>query len=413
MTQEQEINNMPSQINAKKSAVVFIAHCYPSGLVYHLAFLACALERASHNGDCDLFVCSHRSEQYSGSWALLRERVPHNRILTVDDYGESIRRCIEKLFDDHGQVLVHFGGGHHQLFPLLHLRRRFGERLRLVATTHSYQHDNWKRLPVSAVQHALYRRYVDHVIFQCPYAARRFVGGQRLLSAGRASIIPLGVEDFSGATAMPSMPEDPLGMPDIRPLLLETGVFNIVYLGAFRPGKGHLWLLEALADAIRKYPQVRIFFLGDGPVLPVVRQAVKQLDLGRQVIVPGRIERGAVPFVLSRCHCALVPSRAETFGHCFAEPMAAGLPVIGTRVGAAEYLIQDMMTGIGFSFGDSHRLRSAVEFLVSHPDAARNMGRSAQGVVAGFCSHDGIAMAHWRLYQSLLGDTAGDVACRT
>jgi glycosyltransferase involved in cell wall biosynthesis len=322
----------------------------------------------------------------------------------VSDVYQKVR----PLFERYQKVVVHYGGGHHLLAPLIQLKKEFGSRLLIIAITQSYQHDNWKRIPVSTYQFFLYKKYVDYVVFQCPYAAHQMVGGNWLLAHNRGGFIPLGLEDFSDAR-MSERPVDVVGTPDIRGLLEEEDKFNFIFLGEFRPGKGQFWLFHALLPVLKKNPHVRMFFLGGAgvwPLLDAMREKVKACGVEKQVICPGNILRKYVPWILAHCHAALIPTRAETFGHCFAEPAMAGIPIIGTRVGVGEYLIQDMLTGIGYTFGNTEGVREAAQFLATHKEAARKMGQTLRTVVKEEFLHVNVARAYMSLYEKLLGRDA-------
>lgn len=384
-----------------KTAVLFFAHSYPSGLVYHLAHLACALTETPAPIPCELFICSEKQEQYAGTWEMLKSKIDSRHVVMFSNYDDDVVRKLEQLLERFDKLLIHFGGGFHQLHPLIAIRRKYGDRIKLVATTHAFHMGTWKRFPSSLLQFLLYWRHVDHVVFQTPYTARKFFGGGWLLHRGRASIIPLGVEHFD-RNESESRPQEPLGNPDLQALLSDRTFFNIVYLATFKPGKGHLWLLRTLGGVLCENPKIRVFLLGDGKLLEKVRQVVSRLHLERQVICPGRIQRKHIPWVLAQQQLALVISRGETFGHCFLEPAFAGLPVLGTRVGVGEYLIQDMQTGIGFAYGDAKSLQDAVRFFGRHPEEGRRMGGQLKHACVKTFTHDSIARAHACLYKRLL-----------
>jgi glycosyltransferase involved in cell wall biosynthesis len=84
----------------------------------------------------------------------------------------------------------------------------------------------------------------------------------------------------------------------------------------------------------------------------------------------------------------------------------AGIPIIGTRVGVGEYLIQDMLTGIGFTFGNTEAVREAAQFLATHKEAARKMGQTLRSVVKEEFLHVNVARAYMSLYERLLGRDA-------
>ena len=384
-----------------KLAVLFIAHSYPSGLVYHLTYLADALNKASKGGVYDFFVGSEGREQYGGTWSMLNSCMDSRQVIKFLDYNDDIVLQAQKLLECHDKLLIHFGGGWHQLKPMTRLKKIYKDCLVLVATTHSYQHGSWKSIPTSTIQFLLYNRYVDHVIFQSPFTARDFVGGKRLLQHNKASIIPLGVEKFS-EIELSTIPPSPLGEPDIRVLLKDQHYFNFCYIAKFKKVKKHLWLVDKLAGFLKNNPKIRIFFLGSGEFFESVREKIMWYDLSNQIICPGSIPRACMPWVVAQFNAALVVSRNETFGHCFLEPGFAAIPVIGTRVGAGEYLIQDMITGIGFEPGDIEKLKQAMLYFANHPDEAKAMGRNYHQFVVDHFSHATIAQAHHRLYGWLL-----------
>lgn len=386
----------------QKDAVVFMAHCYPSGLIYHWAHLAGELALAHQKNKFDFFICSHVEEQYKGSWDLLRQRVPEKQIMTVTDYDLGVYQVVKTLLENHPKVIVHYGGGHNLLKPLKRIKKEFGKRLIVIAITQSYRHDHWLRIPVSTYQFLLYKKYVDYVVFQCPYAARRFVGGGWFLDNNRGGYIPLGVESFS-EEQMTIRPEEVVGNPDIRDLLEEKDWFNFVYLAEVRPGKGQHWLLDALRPVLQNNPKARMFFLGGGGSLfDALRSKVKKYGLEKQVICPGTVARKFVPWILAHCHAALIPTRAETFGHCFSEPAMAGIPILGTRVGVGEYLIQDMLTGIGFTYGNTDCIRESAQFFVTHKEDVKKMGETLKESVKNEFLHTKVANAYMLLYERLL-----------
>jgi len=386
----------------KESAVVFIAHTYLSGLVYHWVHLAGELIKGSHNNSFDMYICSHVQEQQKGSWVELRKKVQLESLISVQDYDVAVYQSVEKLLERYTKVIIHYGGGHNLLKPLKRLKKVFGARIKIVAITQSFRHDHWLRLPVSAYQFVLYKKYVDYVVFQCPYASKQFFGGQWLLNNNRGGCIPLGLEAFTDKE-MGERPQEVLGSPDIRDLLEEKDKFNFVFLGEFRPGKGQAWLYDAIRPIMKENSWLRMYYLGGGGVLAEsMRAQIKKDGLEDQVICPGHIQRKNIPWILARCHSALIPTRSETFGHCFAEPAMAGLPIIGTRVGAGEYLIQDMLTGIGFTYGNKAGLRAAVRFMATRKDLARKMGDTAREMVKGLFLHTNVARAYISLYEKLL-----------
>ena len=124
--------------------------------------------------------------------------------------------------------------------------------------------------------------------------------------------------------------------------------------------------------------------------------------ISSQIVMPGPLSRDLIPWLLQRCEAGVVASRSETFGQCIVEPMAAGLPVVGTRTGVGEWLLMDYRTGVGVDYGDGPGLAGAIDYLVRHPAAAAEMGRNAASTVRSSLGWTDLAACHLRVYTALV-----------
>lgn len=95
--------------------------------------------------------------------------------------------------------------------------------------------------------------------------------------------------------------------------------------------------VDVAIDAAR-IAGVRLLIAGDGPEL----DALRARSGGCDVRFVGRVDEQELRRLRSEAALAIVPSRSgETFGMAAAEAMAAGLPVVASRVGALGELIDD------------------------------------------------------------------------
>jgi glycosyltransferase involved in cell wall biosynthesis len=110
---------------------------------------------------------------------------------------------------------------------------------------------------------------------------------------------------------------------------------------------------------------------GEGPD----RTALEHAAAGHDVRFVGRVGAARLTTLRAQASVALVPSRsAETFGLAAAEAMAAGLPVIASRIGALPELIAD--TGRLVEPGDTNALATAM--TQTPPDPQRATRRIAE-----------------------------------
>ena len=79
----------------------------------------------------------------------------------------------------------------------------------------------------------------------------------------------------------------------------------------------------------------------------------------------------------------------------------AGIPVIGTRVGGGEYIIQDYGTGFGLNLKSKSSLRRNVEFLMNNRDTCVRMGLAGQSIVKEMFSIENIAKCRIGMYNEI------------
>jgi len=137
----------------------------------------------------------------------------------------------------------------------------------------------------------------------------------------------------------------------------------ILYVGRLVPTKG----LDVLAEAMR-WVDTRLVVCGDGPLSRVLAQAPN-------VELLGRVEPGTKEELIERCSFLVLPSRMESFGLVLLEAMAAGKPVIATRVGGIPEVVGD--GGIIVEPDRPRMLAEAIDGLLSDPFLRRRLGRRA------------------------------------
>lgn len=388
----------------KSKIIVFVGQALHTGIYRHLAFLGAELYKACPN-DYDFVFASIEREANQGAWRIVRASVKESNIICCETFEDLANRCVQ-LATKYEKAVIHTGGGWGQTKYFVRARKRFGtkaaNKIMLVGTTHSYRHDSWMRVPMSMFQYVLYRMYYRMIVFQCQYAADHFVGGNDLIKRGRGVVVPLGCEPFSVLSE--TVPAGIASRHELCAVLTDPSLFKFVYLAAFRPGKMHSWLVAALAPVLRRNPSARILLCGMGSdeIRSSVISLIHKEGVSEQILVPGLIARDEVPWLLGHSNCAIVPSRSETFGHNFLEPMFAGLPVLGTRVGIGRDIIRDGKTGFFFDLTRTESVQHAVETMLSDPIFARTMGECAKKSVEACFTHAAVARQLMTVYSRLL-----------
>jgi len=152
-----------------------------------------------------------------------------------------------------------------------------------------------------------------------------------------------------------------------------------VYAGRLSEEKGARTLVEAWArhDLARS---ARLVVVGDGPERAALQQMAQQAKLSSNTVhFVGWKSPQEVRALMSESRGVIIPSICyEGLPTALIEAFALGRPVIASRLGALETLLQDGVNGLGFTAGDAASLAGAVERLASDAPLAETMGAAAR-----------------------------------
>jgi len=145
-------------------------------------------------------------------------------------------------------------------------------------------------------------------------------------------------------------------------------------VGRLRVEKGHALLLNALPLVLKAVPDATLLVVGDGPDREVLLAQARALGVMPRIVWTGERSPEDVLALYGLMDVVAVPSRFEGFGLSAAEAMAAGRPVVGTRVGGLCELIEDGVTGYLISPEDSTAFAAALIRVLRDPRDATIMG---------------------------------------
>jgi len=140
--------------------------------------------------------------------------------------------------------------------------------------------------------------------------------------------------------------------------------------------KDHEVLLRATAEVVRSCPGFRLVLIGDGPERGRIERLVGELGLGANVVLAGQVAQASR--LLRKFHFSVLASVQESFPNAVVESMAAGVPVVATRVGGIPELVREGVDGLLVPAREPRHLAEAMLTLLREPWLADRLGRSAR-----------------------------------
>jgi L-malate glycosyltransferase len=240
-------------------------------------------------------------------------------------------------------------------------------------------------------------RLADHILVNAEAVRQWLIAGG--YEPSRISVIRNGLDlsRFTPADDDASLRRE-LGIPDGAPL--------VAMLSRLSRMKGVEDFLDAAAVLAERFRDTHFLVIGDtidhdGPrYRRELEDRAARLGLGKRVVFTGfRLD---VPRLLSAVAVSVLPSLSEGLSNTILESMAAGAPVVATRVGGSAEALVDGVDGLLVPPRDPAALSRAIGWMLEHPKAARELGRRARARVADEFSLERMIRETECLYTRLL-----------
>jgi glycosyltransferase involved in cell wall biosynthesis len=229
-----------------------------------------------------------------------------------------------------------------------------------VHSAHSIQHN---------ITHWLRNRYgTDHFITDAD-AGKEVLVRQDRIPAARITTVPIGIE--CDETHVRSRFRD-----KVRAALgIKPGTVVIGNVARLVPFKGHRHLLDAMAGVIRSAGDVLLLIAGDGELDSDLRAQAASLGISSHVRFLGfRDDLDELyPAFDIYCHSS-VEMASEMFPIAILRALASALPVVCTRVGGIDAMVEQDVTGHLTPPEDPHALAAALLDLITSDTKRRHMG---------------------------------------
>ena len=226
-----------------------------------------------------------------------------------------------------------------------------------------------------AVQHGCYQGSRSRsAVVATMISAHRWLGTWK----NKVNTYIASTEFYRGRFATSGIPNEKIALKphfvDVDPGCRQSVGEYAVFIGRLAPEKGVATLLAAW----KKLGAVPLCIRGEGPLGDMVALFVKQS--GGSTTLVSRLTRSGLFDLIKAARFLVWPSEGyyETFGLVAIEAFACGVPVIASRCGVMEEIVNEGRTGLHFTPGSSGDLVEKVEWAWTHPGEMSDMGRNAR-----------------------------------
>lgn len=206
---------------------------------------------------------------------------------------------------------------------------------------------------------------------------------------------------YNGVQPEPGVSEEEVQVARAE-LGLERDHVVIGAIGSLYPVKGHRYLLEAMPTVLERNSRAILLVIGRGELEDALKEQAKRLGLEGQVRFLGM--RNDIPRLLRVLDLFVLPSLSEGLSLALLEAMAAGLPVVATRVGGNAELVVEGETGILVPSKDVLALSDALCKLLDNRKTRERFGKNAVARVAQQFSARLMAENYKHLYMNILSN---------
>jgi glycosyltransferase involved in cell wall biosynthesis len=181
----------------------------------------------------------------------------------------------------------------------------------------------------------------------------------------------------------------------------------VLYCGNNNYEKGALTILKAITYILEKIK--RVYFVFIGPSTKAFNHELSKIQKYRNSRIinfspdnlTGYYDKKKLT-AFKEADLFLMPSRSDAFGIAFLEAWAAGIPVIGARIGATPEVIRENIDGLLVEFDDPIDTAQKVIKLLKNKKLRKKLGSAGQLKVSQNYTWEIVAKKTHQIYQNLI-----------
>ncbi len=142
----------------------------------------------------------------------------------------------------------------------------------------------------------------------------------------------------------------------------KNSEFTFLNIAAFHENKNQKLLIDAFTEGFKDKDNIFLRIGGYGVLEDELKNLVKEYSMQDRIIFLGSLTQERVKEEMDSADCFVLSSNYETFGVVLIESLACGTPVIATKCGGPEDIV-DEKNGILIGIGDKRALEEAMQYM--------------------------------------------------
>ena len=151
----------------------------------------------------------------------------------------------------------------------------------------------------------------------------------------------------------------------------DKEIFQFISVGSLIDRKRHAFTISCFNKAFKGMPNAKLIIIGDGELYGDLKKQIIANDLTGKVELIGQMSREEIKAMFHYCSVFVLNSSYETFGVVYIEALACGLPVIATKNGGADCIVNET-NGILIDVDNEDQLINALKYIYHNIDKYDN-----------------------------------------
>lgn len=163
--------------------------------------------------------------------------------------------------------------------------------------------------------------------------------------------------------------------PKTLPSVSNAGL-DVLFVGSIREAKGVKTLFDAFCGLLDSCPDATLTFIGEGPAKTALEDRTEAQRLTDQVRFAGELSHRSTLSRIAEADVLVLPSESEGLPRVILESLDLGTPVVSTRVGSIESVLDHKKNGL-FIEKDEEEIQNVLKRLYENKEKLSEMTRNA------------------------------------